>query len=259
MESGSGPQSPKPGFGPGSPGYGPGANQEEPRSQEGPQSPPAGPQSPGGGFAPGGPMEQARQGGVPATPEVPQSPAAPQSPGVPQAPQSPGMMQQQPGGWQQPQTPTVAQGELAGWGARLGGYLIDLLILIVPTIILVVIGGAVISTSEGGGAAVILLGVLAFFVATLLYAPVLMARGGEKNGQTVGRQVVGIRVVRDNGQQFGFGSALVREFVVKGLLFGTAGSLLFSIPTIVDYLWPLWDDENRTLHDMVVSTHVVRA
>ena len=27
--------------------------------------------------------------------------------------------------------------------------------------------------------------------------------------------------------------------------------------TLIDYLWPLWDGENRCLHDMVVSTHVV--
>ena len=46
---------------------------------------------------------------------------------------------------------------------------------------------------------------------------------------------------------------------VPWLLFGFVGGFFFSIPTLVDYLWPLWDDENRCLHDMVVSTHVVKA
>ena len=32
----------------------------------------------------------------------------------------------------------------------------------------------------------------------------------------------------------------------------------FFIPTLLDWLWPLWDDENRALHDMLVSSHVVR-
>ena len=56
-----------------------------------------------------------------------------------------------------------------------------------------------------------------------------------------------------------YGWALLRQFVVIGLLFGAIGSLFFSIPILLDYLWPLWDESNRALHDMIVSTHVVRA
>jgi uncharacterized RDD family membrane protein YckC len=56
-----------------------------------------------------------------------------------------------------------------------------------------------------------------------------------------------------------YGWALLREFVVRVLLFGVLGSFFFSIPWLLDYLWPIWDESNRALHDMVVSTHVVRA
>ena len=28
---------------------------------------------------------------------------------------------------------------------------------------------------------------------------------------------------------------------------------------LLDDLWPLWEDENKPLHDMIVKTHVVRA
>jgi uncharacterized RDD family membrane protein YckC len=93
----------------------------------------------------------------------------------------------------------------------------------------------------------------------LLYAPVLMKRPGAQNGQTWGKQVLGIRVVRDSGQPVEFGFAMLREVVVKYLLFSFVGGFFFSIPTIVNYLWPLWDDENRCLHDMIVSSHVVRS
>jgi uncharacterized RDD family membrane protein YckC len=65
-------------------------------------------------------------------------------------------------------------------------------------------------------------------------------------------------VVRDSGPPVDFGFAFLREFVVKGLLFVFVGGWFLSIPTILDYLWPLWDDQNRCLHDMVVKTHVVR-
>ena len=47
--------------------------------------------------------------------------------------------------------------------------------------------------------------------------------------------------------------------MIKQLLFGFVGGFFFSIPTIVDYLWPLWDDQNRALHDMLRQDHVVSA
>ena len=65
-------------------------------------------------------------------------------------------------------------------------------------------------------------------------------------------------MVRDTGEEVTFGYAILREVVVKYLLFGVVGSFFLSIPTLLDYLWPLWDDENRCLHDMVVKTHVVK-
>ena len=47
-----------------------------------------------------------------------------------------------------------------------------------------------------------------------------MGRQGEHNGQTWGKQIVGIRVIRDSGQPVTSDLPLPREFVVKGLLFG---------------------------------------
>jgi uncharacterized RDD family membrane protein YckC len=99
---------------------------------------------------------------------------------------------------------------------------------------------------------------LLYIVVALFYAPVLMAREGPRNGQTWGKQILGITVIRDNGEQIELGFGFLREFVVKNLLFGVIGGFFAGIPTLVDYLWPLWDDENRCLHDMVVSTHVIR-
>ena len=40
---------------------------------------------------------------------------------------------------------------------------------------------------------------------------------------------------------------------------GVASSIIPFIPWFLDFFWPLWDDENRALHDMIVSTHVVQA
>ena len=219
--------------------------------------PDKGPQSP----APGEPPR-------PETPAGPQSPAPgpppPPQPGPetpPQAPSYGGPVP--PGGWDQPaaagKPPAPPQGALAGWGARFGATLIDGLILLVPTVLLVAFVVAVALSSDVGGIVVGIISFLAFLVVALLYAPILMMRKGEHNGQTWGKQVVGVRVVRDSGRPFDFGSAALREIVLKGLALGIAGSVIPLIPYLVNYLWPLWDDQNRALHDMVVSTHVVRA
>jgi uncharacterized RDD family membrane protein YckC len=85
----------------------------------------------------------------------------------------------------------------------------------------------------------------------LLYAPVMMAR---TDGRTVGRIAMGIRVVRAGGQPMTFWFAALREVVVKVLLF----SVLPFILHLLDALWPLWDEENRALHDWIVNTRVIR-
>ena len=83
----------------------------------------------------------------------------------------------------------------------------------------------------------------------------MMAR---TNGKTLGRMAMGIRVVRASGEPVTFGWAMLREVAVKVLLFGFAGSLTFGLVNLADALWPLWDDENRALHDFVVNSRVVR-
>jgi uncharacterized RDD family membrane protein YckC len=194
-------------------------------------------------------------------PEQPQGPQAP-----PLGPQAqpyapiPGGPETPPSGWQQP---IAASGgwegrPLASWGSRVGAAFVDWLILLVPVTLLIVLVVFVALNSTGGGIVTGILSGLVYLVAVLFYAPVLMGREGEHNGQTWGKQIVGILVIRDSGQPVDIGFGFIREFVVKGLLFGFVGSFLFSIPTLIDYLWPLWDDQNRCLHDMVVSTHVVR-
>jgi uncharacterized RDD family membrane protein YckC len=90
-----------------------------------------------------------------------------------------------------------------------------------------------------------------------VYAPAMMAR---TDGRTLGRMVTGIRVVRASGEPMDFAFSFVREVLVKWLLFNAiAGSITFGLAWLVDCLWPLWDEENRALHDYVVNTRTVLA
>jgi uncharacterized RDD family membrane protein YckC len=193
----------------------------------------------------------------PGGPQAPSgAPQAPPPPPGPQAPEAPA------GGWEQP----IAQQEsgwagkpLAGWGTRLAATLIDWVILIIPVGVITAIVVAAATSSDTAGWVSGVIGFLAYLVVAFLYAPLLMARDGARNGQTWGKQLMNIRVARDSGERIGFGWGALREIAVKGLLVGIASSIIPVIPWILNYFWPLWDDQNRALHDMVVSSHVVRA
>ena len=163
-------------------------------------------------------------------------------------------------------SPAVAgagQYQLASWWSRVGAALIDGLIIGVGALIILAIFGSVFSVgffeSEETGVVALVLGLMLSFLAiavvALLYAPLMMDR---TNGKTLGRMALGIRVVRANGQDMTFGLAMLREVAIKALLFGFAGSITFGLANLADALWPLWDDENRALHDFVVDTRTIR-
>jgi uncharacterized RDD family membrane protein YckC len=187
------------------------------------------------------------------------------------APVQPSPGSEAPSGWAPPMPPAddapvamrwdppagsnaVSTGELSGWWRRVGAAIIDTLVVgIVGAIIGAVLGAA--GVGEDATTAVSLaLGI----VLGVVYYGSLMSREGANNGQTLGKQVTGIRVVRKEGQAITFGFALLREVVVKTILFGYVAIVTLYLATILNYLWPLWDAQNRALHDHIVGTLVKR-
>jgi uncharacterized RDD family membrane protein YckC len=152
---------------------------------------------------------------------------------------------------------------LSGWWRRVGAQVVDGVIVAAGAALLLVAITAPFSigffaSDEVGVVAIVVglvLALLCIAVVALLYAPALMAR---TNGKTLGRMATGIRVIRTNGEPITFGFAMLREVAVKTLLVGIASSLTGGIAYLVDVLWPLWDEENRALHDFVVNTRTIR-
>jgi uncharacterized RDD family membrane protein YckC len=146
-----------------------------------------------------------------------------------------------------------------------GAHLIDFVVIGGIALVLLVAITAPFSigffVNDGVGVAAVIVGglfaMLCIFVAALVYAPAMMAR---TNGRTLGRMATGIRVVRASGEPMTFGVAFLREVLVKWFLFAAVlGSITFGLAGLIDYLWPLWDEENRALHDYVVNTRTVLA
>ncbi len=68
------------------------------------------------------------------------------------------------------------------------------------------------------------------------------------DGQSFGKRFVGLRVVRADGQPMNYQTALIRLLVyLVSMLFAGLG-----------FLWMLWDEDQRGLHDKIAKTLVIK-
>ena len=77
------------------------------------------------------------------------------------------------------------------------------------------------------------------------------------NGQTPGKQIVGIRAVKSDLRPCSWGDMFVREILIKGILIDVFVALIFFPGYLIAYLWPLWDDNRQALHDKMIQTVVI--
>ena len=132
------------------------------------------------------------------------------------------------------------------WGARAGALLLDGTIILV--LLLLVLG-----LLEGALGLPGFVGWLVWLVVLGAYTGLTMTRDGEHNGQTIGKQATNIRVVRDDGKPITFKTVALREVGVKGV----GWTITFGVGFMADILWPLGESKKRSLHDLIVRTHVV--
>jgi uncharacterized RDD family membrane protein YckC len=148
-----------------------------------------------------------------------------------------------------------AAGRPAAWWPRVGAAVIDAFVRLALVLAGALVGAVFYAEGQQAGEAGVIGGIVVGAIAGLVYAPVMIAR---TNGQTVGHKAVDTRIVRRSGAPLSGGGAAVREVAVKWLLIDVIGGFLV-IPTLVNYLWPLWDENNEALHDKICSTRVVEA
>jgi uncharacterized RDD family membrane protein YckC len=154
-------------------------------------------------------------------------------------------------GYGEPLGGRTPHGARASFGHRLVAALIDGLLIGVPLSILqaivdpdrdrfglwIGIGG-----DPGSSPAFSLLNIV---VGVLYYG---LLEGGP-TGATIGKRVMGIRVVdASTGSEIGVGRGVGRYFA----------RWLSALPCLLGYFWMLWDDQKQTWHDKIVRCYVVR-
>ncbi len=150
---------------------------------------------------------------------------------------------------------------LANYGARLGGWLLDWLMVAVVTTPFLLLFDAIVhhstftsfndTTSHSTSFYIGTKGVVIHGIVVLLYGTLFC---GSKSGQTLGMMAAGTRAVdmatsAPIGYARAFGRALL-EYVLVLVLF---------IPWVIDMLFPLWDPMNQTLHDKATKTIVIKS
>lgn len=159
---------------------------------------------------------------------------------------------------------------LAHWWPRVGATLLDGLIVAPVNIVLALSFHLFTVTHQlnASGTSVPRLEThpyvfLLFGLVFVLYTVTLLCRGGEHNGQTLGKQRLGLRVIRNDGEPVDIKTALVREGLVKTLpgVIGSVSALVgvaSSFFSLLDDFWPLRGRENQAIHDHVAKTHIVQ-
>ncbi len=154
-------------------------------------------------------------------------------------------MAQPPPQWVAPDPePGPAPGmEFAGPGARLVGYIIDIIIIGVAVTIIAILGTLLVFLLPALGVIAIILGVI---IVPLVYFPYFWSR----SGQTPGQKMMGIKVVRDaDGGPVTMGAAILRliGYWVSGFVF------------YLGYIWIFVDKRKRGWFDLIAGTVVVKA
>ncbi len=91
---------------------------------------------------------------------------------------------------------------------------------------------------------VLMLGVFNIFTTIILWAT---------NGYTPGKWMLGIRVIKLNGNKISFLDALLRELAIKCIV----NSMLSGFLNVISFIWGCVTDDHKTVHDLAAQTRVV--
>ena len=139
----------------------------------------------------------------------------------------------------------------ASYGRRAGAFIIDSLLVWVPPFIIGGIGIAFLFSEMARPVGIVLMVIALFWIPVTVIWNYVIKQG--RTGQTFGKARVGIKLVKEEtGQPIGGGYSCLRWFLAQLL-----GSITAGIFTIIDLIFPAFDDKNQRVLDKMLGTVVV--
>lgn len=139
-----------------------------------------------------------------------------------------------------------------GFWIRLGAFLIDNIVLYILAFILSIVGIIALGLGSSGldefGEEDMYRLILPLYVFNTILTIVYYTYFHGSTGQTPGKMMCGLKVIRVNGEPLGYGKAFLRwvGYMVSGFLF------------CLGFLWAGWDKNKQAWHDKIVGTYVIR-
>ncbi len=140
-----------------------------------------------------------------------------------------------------------------GFWIRLMALVIDHIALLMILGIFIVVGFLALQMGSGGLGQTSYLEQATLILPTLIPLSVVLAavyftylHGAW--GRTIGKMILGLRVVRTDGQNLTYSRALVRTFAYA----------VSALPFFLGFLWVCFNKKKRGLHDLIAGTEVVR-
>ncbi|MGD8926090.1 MAG: RDD family protein [Thioalkalispiraceae bacterium] len=142
------------------------------------------------------------------------------------------------------------EGELAGRGTRLGAYILDVLfslIAVAPMFIMLAVKG---NSDQGFMIAitVMVIGLIILLSINIYYL--------YQNGQTIGKRLLGIKIIRNDGDR----ASLPRLLFLRMFLVNLIGNIPYigMVFVLVDPLF-IFRADRRCIHDLIADTKVIVA
>ena len=140
--------------------------------------------------------------------------------------------------------------EIASAWLRLGAALLDTIFGMLVFFAAGLLGFLVVGFDEERIVIAVVLAIMASVAYVVVHYAMVAA-----SGQSPGKKAVGIKIIRVDGRELGFGGMLVREIVGKAI---PSMVPILNIVWLLSYVWILVDAQRQGWHDKIAGTYVVK-
>jgi len=133
----------------------------------------------------------------------------------------------------------------AGFWIRVGAYCIDVVVLLIPILLI----SSLLKLSESSPSEAGVTKLLEFFFNVMVWWIYMAVLNSSAWQASVGKKVLGLKVVDKNMNRLTFGRASGRYFA----------EFVSALPLGIGYILGAWTKKKQCLHDLIVGTYVIKA